>query len=225
MKCPYCIVEIQENFENHWLGDNPADEKNSFGINYMYCPYKKCKKLIIKLSEGETQYTANYIGYSDDFDLGIIYPLSTNRSPAPPEVDEKFAKDYREAAAVLDISANASAALSRRCLQNVLREKADLEKHSNNLNTEIQAVLDSGKLPSYLSQSLDAIRNIGNFAAHPNKSKATGEIVDVEPGEAEWSLELLEQLFDFYFVQPAKAQEQLSKLNSKLAEIGKPPTK
>jgi hypothetical protein len=33
---------------------------------------------------------------------------------------------------------------------------------------------------------LDAIRTIGNFAAHPIKSTSSGEIVDVEPGEAEW---------------------------------------
>jgi hypothetical protein len=30
------------------------------------------------------------------------------------------------------------------------------------------------------------IRNFGNFAAHPNENKATLEIIDVEPHEAEW---------------------------------------
>ncbi len=39
---------------------------------------------------------------------------------------------------------------------------------------------------------IDAVRVIGNFAAHPIKSKSTGEIVDVEPGEAEWNLNTLE---------------------------------
>ncbi len=65
------------------------------------------------------------------------------------------------------------------------------------LYEEIQQVLDKGRLPSHLADSIDAIRNVGNFAAHPIKSQHTGDIVDVEPGEAEWNLDTLELLFDF----------------------------
>ncbi len=72
---------------------------------------------------------------------------------------------------------------------------------------------------------LDAVRNIGNFAAHPLKSQSTGEIVEVEPGEAEWNLEVLEMLFDFYYVQPAHAQKRRDELKKKLADAGKPPMK
>jgi len=39
---------------------------------------------------------------------------------------------------------------------------------------QIQEVLDSGKLPSNLAENIDAIRTIGNFAAHPIKSKIQG---------------------------------------------------
>jgi hypothetical protein len=86
-------------------------------------------------------------------------------------------------------------------------------------------VLDNRQLPSALSESIDAIRNIGNFAAHPLKSKSTGEIVDVEPGEAEWNLDVLESLFDFYYVQPAVLKRKREALNAKLAATGKPPMK
>ena len=55
---------------------------------------------------------------------------------------------------------------------------------------------------------LDAVRNIGNFAAHPIKSLGSGEIMDVEPGEAEWSLDVLKELFGFYFVRPAAHPEE-----------------
>jgi hypothetical protein len=68
---------------------------------------------------------------------------------------------------------------------------------------EIQTIIDSGKVPSYISEGLHAVRVIGNFAAHSIKSTSTGEIVDVEEGEAEWNFDVLESLFDFYFVQPA----------------------
>jgi hypothetical protein len=135
----------------------------------------------------------------------------------------EFSTDYREACLVLPDSEKASAALSRRCLQHLMRENAGIKK--DDLAREIQQVLDSKQLPTHVADDLDAIRNIGNFAAHPLKAKNTGEIVDVEPHEAEWLLNLLEQLFDFYFVQPARAKARRDALNTKLTGMGKPPMK
>ena len=80
-------------------------------------------------------------------------------------------------------------------------------------------------LPSEIAANVDAIRHIGNFAAHPMKSKASGEIVEVEEGEAEWLLDVLEELFDFYYVGPAQAAARRDALNKKLASLGKPPLK
>jgi Domain of unknown function (DUF4145) len=93
------------------------------------------------------------------------------------------------------------------------------------LAIEIKEVLNSKKLPTSLADAIDAIRNFGNFAAHPLKLKVTGQIVDVEPGEAQWCLDVLEMLFDFYFVQPAEIQRRKKALNQKLANLGKPPMK
>ncbi len=152
-----------------------------------------------------------------------IRPKATNRSPVPPEVTEEFASDYKEACQVFADSPKASAALSRRALQHILREKAGIKK--GDLADEIQRTIDSGKLPSHLIESLDAIRNIGNFAAHPIKSKSSGEIVDVEPGEAEWNLDVIESLFDFFFVQPEIIRKKRAALNKKLNDAGKPPMK
>jgi hypothetical protein len=153
----------------------------------------------------------------------IVYPRVTARAPLSPDVPKGFAEDYLEACAVLDDSPKASAALSRRCLQHLLREKAGTKKRD--LADQIQEVLDASVLPSYLADDLDAVRNIGNFAAHPTKSTASGEILDVEPGEAEWGLSILEGLFDFYFVGPAFQKRKRDELNTKLKEAGKPPLK
>jgi hypothetical protein len=134
-----------------------------------------------------------------------------------------FADDYKEACLVLSDSPKASGALSRRCLQNLLREVAKVKP--GNLADEIQQAVDSGGLPSSLVDSIDAIRNIGNFAAHPMKSQKSGEIMPVEPGEAEWNLDVLESLFDFYFVQPEVIRKKREALNKKLQDAGKPPMK
>jgi hypothetical protein len=62
-------------------------------------------------------------------------------------------------------------------------------------------------------QQLHYVREIGNFAAHPSKDNKTGEIIDVEPGEAEFSLNVIEDLFDFYFVAPERLKQRRAAIN------------
>jgi hypothetical protein len=153
----------------------------------------------------------------------MVWPKGISRAPIPPEVPPEIMEDYKEACLVLGDSTKASTALSRRCLQNLLRQAAGV-KHGN-LNDEIQQVIDSRKLPTTIAENIDAVRHIGNFGTHPIKSTSTGEIVPVQPDEAEWNLDVLESLFDFYFVQPARAKVKRDALNKKLTDAGKPPLK
>lgn len=103
----------------------------------------------------------------------------------------------------------------------VLIEKAAVEE--KDLYNQIQEVLDRNLLPSHLAEALDAVRAIGNFAAHPIKSQSSGGVVEVEPGEAEWNLETLEGLFDYYFVQPEILRKKREVLDAKLKDAGKAP--
>lgn len=150
----------------------------------------------------------------------LVWPKGVSRAPIPPEVPPGIAGDYEEACLVLSDSPKASAALSRRCLQAILRDKAGTTK--KDLNDQIEEVIQAAKIPTHIADGLHAVRNIGNFAAHPMKSTTTGVIIDVEPGEAEWNLDVLELLFDFYFVQPAVAAKRKAELNKKLKAAGKP---
>ena len=154
------------------------------------------------------------------------YPRGGQFPPPPPQVPEKIASDYSEANEVLPISAKAAAALARRCLQSILASQGykgrDLVKQVEDVLTET----DTAKsLPSALRENIDAIRNFGNFSAHPITDQTTLQIVDVEEGEAEWCLELLIDMFDHYYVAPAKAAERRAALGKKLAAAGKPPMK
>ncbi|HWY51658.1 MAG TPA: DUF4145 domain-containing protein [Chthoniobacterales bacterium] len=169
------------------------------------------------------QYYRNSNDLGTELTSRLVRPKVAGRAPLPTDVPKKYREDYDEACLVLPDSAKASAALSRRCLQLILRDEAKVKPQD--LSKEIQELLDRGSLPSHIAESLDAIRNIGNFAAHPIKSTATGEIVPVEPGEAEWNLDVLESLFDFYFVAPAVTKARKIALNKKLTDAGKPPLK
>ncbi len=222
MKCPHCAVEVNPNYNEEYIG---RDSDGYWSIESMNCPNKNCQKLIIRLASGEkrTNHHMNIIGTykrtSDEF----IRPLTSTRPPIPTEVEPQFIGDYKEACLIQTLSPKASAALSRRCLQSILREKAGIKK--GDLAKEIDQIIASNSLPSHLSKSIDAVRQIGNFAAHPIKSTSTGEIVEVEEGEAEWLLDVIESLFDFYFVQPAVLQAKKDALNQKLIDAGKPPMK
>jgi hypothetical protein len=149
----------------------------------------------------------------------MVRPKGVSRAPVPPEVPPAIVEDYKEACLVLADSPKASAALSRRCLQLLLRSAAGVK--NGDLSNEIQQVLDSNALPAALANSIDAIRVVGNFAAHPIKSSSTGEVVPVELHEAEWNLDVLESLFEFYFVLPARIQAKRDALNKKAGDAGK----
>jgi hypothetical protein len=151
-------------------------------------------------------------------------PLRKSLRPvAHPDVPAKFSCDYNEACEVLPVSAKSSAALSRRCLQHLLRDHVNTKK--KDLADQIDEVLRSNVLPSHLAELLDAIRVVGNFAAHPLKNSSTGEIVEVEVGEAEVILDTLVGLFDFFFVAPRRTADWKAALNEKLVAAGKPPVK
>jgi len=215
LKCPHC----RESFTDIWQEQNLGTDKfSSWWFRYVKCP--ACMNYIFFLRRSFMAQRGTRMERVDT--LFMVWPKAPARL-VPVEVPAELANDFREACLVMADSAKASAALSRRCLQRLLREEASVK--SRDLANEIQQVLNAKSLPSYLAEALDTVRNIGNFAAHPIKSKRTGEIIDVEPGEAEWLLDTLEGLFDFYFVQPATFKKKKDALNKKLSRAGKPPMK
>ena len=220
MKCPHCRVEFHDNPETTTID---VDADGGWILVKRDCP--ACKRMILTLVNGPPIYDQfrNFTNIEKASKIFLIHPKGISRPPCPSEVPKEFADDYIEACLVISDSPKASAALSRRCLQNILREVAKV-KH-NNLDKEIQEVIDNNALPSHILGVIDAVRNIGNFAAHPLKSKKTGEIFPIEPMEAEWNLDVLEALFDFYFVQPAIVIKKKNALNKKLKEAGKKPMK
>jgi hypothetical protein len=73
--------------------------------------------------------------------------------------------------------------------------------------------------------TLDTIRNFGNFSAHHITDQTTLQVIDVEDYEAEYCLDILDAVFDHYYVKPAEALRKKAALNAKLAAAKKPPTK
>jgi hypothetical protein len=217
MKCPHCAVGIHEALdEKHVFGTSSGRFTDDWYVLHQLC--SECLEPIIFL---ECRKLFNPSGAIADSCRFLVFPRAALQRPVPAQVPDPYRQDFVEACEVLSLSPKASAALSRRNLQAIIRDIAGVK--GKDLNVEIQLVNDSGKVPTHISEGLHAVRQIGNFAAHPIKSTSTGEIVDVEEGEAEWNLDVLESLFDFYFVQPVIAAKRKAELNKKLKDAGKPP--
>lgn len=222
---PFSWVRYLRNYketDNEWIFNARANQEySSIRLSASRCPRPQCAQLVV-----EAIYEDIKIGGSRQSRDGteglsyLVYPRSASRKPVPQDVPGSIAEDYREACLVLEMSPQASAALSRRCLQALLREKGHLQK---DLINQIKDALPT--LPSEIGNVLDAVRIIGNFAAHSTKSTSSGEILAVEPGEAEWSLEVLETLFEHYYEMPSHIDTRLEALNKKLKDAGKPPIK
>ncbi|MCC8954113.1 DUF4145 domain-containing protein [Bradyrhizobium sp. Pear77] len=219
MKCPHCGIDFHDVWQLTWLSrDSQAlsDSEGTWISRNAVC--SRCARPTIELGQASRS--------PDDVVWRQVHPIGAKRGPVPAEVPASIAQDYIEACNVLPISAKASAALSRRCLQHMLRAHGYTAK---DLAREIDLLLNESDplkaLPLRLRETIDAIRNFGNFAAHPNQDKATLEIIDVEPHEAEWCLETIEELFEHFYVGPAVAAAKKAALNAKLASGGKPAAK
>ncbi len=220
MKCPHCLVEFHPAPEDGYIN---TDNQGHWYYQTEICP--SCKKAVIFLLFVDKKRMSNpHISLTENkflIEKTIqVYPKGISRAPCPLEVDEIFSVEYEEACLVIQDSPKASAALSRRCLQSLLREKVGVQK--DNLEKEINEAIEKERYPSYIAGLLHALRQVGNFSAHPQKNTSTGEIIEVEPGEAELCLDILESLFDFHFVLPSKIASQKEKINEKLEKAGKP---
>lgn len=229
MKCPHCQTACYPQEQNTYIGRvGEIDGKTCFWSVATYaCP--ECRRPVLTLIESRLEPDtipntgpAVFRHPEKHTRRSLLVPRGSVHPPAPLEVPADIASDFNEACLVLADSPKASAALSRRCLENLLQERGVSSK--SNLDGAIKDALEK-PLPSHIVHDLDAVRNIGMFAAHPKKSTSSGEILDVEPGEAEWNLDVLEALFDYYYVQPARSSKKRAVLNAKLAEVGKPPLK
>lgn len=77
-------------------------------------------------------------------------------------------------------------------------------------------------IPTSLRETVDAIRNFGNFSAHPINDVTALQIIEVEEHEAEWCLDILDEMFDHFYVRPAQAAAKKAALNAKLTSANKP---
>ena len=85
---------------------------------------------------------------------------------------------------------------------------------------ELRRQVDSGRAPRGVEaeaiEAIDAVRTVGNIGAHMERD--IDVIVDVDEGEAQALIELIEMLFDEWYVARHQRQEKLARVQKIAAE-------
>ena len=204
MECPHCRAELTAKPHVFALG---IDQDGTWQVSNTRCPV--CDHLVVSLctKEGCT-YPA--------------WPASTTRARLSEDVPAEYADDYHTAAQIIFYSPEASAALSRRSLHRFLADK--VRAGHGGLADQIRQAGLAPELPAYLKQALAKLAAIAKLEPDSLKSRNPEALSGVEPGEAEWILDLLQSLYDLYFVEPARMQRKQDALEESIAppESGEP---
>jgi len=218
MHCPHCSTIIHFHGEHHvYRMTGNSGSPSGYELTEGFCP--SCNQLIVHMSIGEYRWIEDQGEITNVVEEQFLYPKFLKRA-LDAAIPQKYGQMFNEAVAVLSASPRASAALSRRLLQQLLREEFKIVLGENaNLDLELKEFYKLPEVPGHIKNVVDEIRQIGNWAAHPLKYKSTGDIVDVEPQEAEWLLDILEDILDMRFVQPNVEKERLAKYDQKRKDI------
>jgi len=96
----------------------------------------------------------------------------------------------------------------------ILKKKHGIKKPD--LKQEIQELKKSSKYPLDLIELFDNIRHYGKFAAHATTDQISGEIIEIDPGEADSLLDILEEMFNYDYERKRRITERNKKLQDKL---------
>lgn len=209
-KCPYCnsiFPLTNDTFRQYFpcfdgyngrisLAQNGLIyNESTLQINFYLCP--ECK-----------QYTITAEGKGDALpDSKVkIFPNSSAMQ-FPNYIPESIRNDYQEACAIVDLSPKASATLSRRCLQNMIRDFWKITKPT--LFKEIEAL--DAVIPATQKKVLHSLRQIGNIGAHPETDVNT--IIDINIQDASALIKVIEFFIDKWYIDRYEQEQLFNEIN------------
>lgn len=202
-RCPYCsmvmsispLTKVEQTPSFLYSStlhktDDPEGE-SCVKITFYHCP--NCH---------EYSVFAQGVGHSVR-DIGTVNIRPISQAKRFPEyIPLSIRQDYIEACSIVSLSPKASATLSRRCLQGMIRDFWGISK--SRLIDEIDSLKE--KVPAQQWRVIDGLRRIGNIGAHMEKDINT--IIDIDPNEADKLIKLIELLIEQWYIN-RHAQEQL----------------
>jgi hypothetical protein len=197
------------------------DLQNAFRISSFWtsCPNPACMQTECRVSirKGSAiKHPNGSLSIEDEQLVSNIQHFPQNYSkPLPDYIPLEIRKSYQEACAILELSPKASAAMSRRCLQGMVRNFWKIPKAKlGNLGAEISYIKDA--IPEATVTDIINVRKIGDIGAHMDKNIDFS--IDLSPGESQILIELLETLFEDWYILRHQKELRRTNMNRMVAE-------
>jgi hypothetical protein len=208
--CPNCNKELTVSDEDRRvsfadLALPNADGPRRLVSKFVVCPNPDCRKFSVITSlhylevNGKRTYTGKHIK------TWALVPPSRARS-FPTAIPHQILQDYHEACLTLELSPKVAAALARRCLSSMLRDYWQVQPGS--LGDEFRQI--RGTADPLTWDTIESIRRRGMIGAHMESEGA--EILDVDPGEAELLIDLVETLIEDWYVTREERRKRLTEI-------------
>jgi hypothetical protein len=225
-QCPFCnqhqvVTEntLYSSFNKLHLG-KPKIGNAGVLILAVRCANPSCNELTLNVTLASAVYQDHDWVQSEEIQQWRLRPDSVAK-PQPEYIPLPLREDYYEACLVRDKSPKSSATLARRCLQGMIRDFCGISKRRLiDEIIELRKQVEQGSAPKGVEaetiEAIDAIRAVGNIGAHMESDISL--IVDVDPGEAQALIELVEMLFEEWYVAKFVRDQKLARVKRIAAE-------
>jgi hypothetical protein len=177
-------------------------------LQWLRCQNAECHEIVVQATRVEAGKAETWLAVPKRKALPVVSSL----------VVDPLRSDYYEACTILDDSPRMSSVLSRHILADLLRIYAHIENYG--LANRIDAFIADTKHPSRLRANLHYLREIADFSAH-TQTDQDDEIINVTLEEAQWTLKIVADLFDYFIVAPKKDEELRTAFDKKIEAAGR----
>ena len=146
--------------------------------------------------------------FKKNMEWQLMPEASYKNFPSTIPIPKSIIQDYQEACKILQLSPKASATLSRRCLQGMIRDFWKISKPT--LCEEIQAIEKDVQITIW--KAIDKVRKYGNIGAHTQKN--VNEIIDITKEESSKLIWLIEFLIDNWYIRKHEEEQKLEEINT-----------
>jgi len=216
-RCPFCDHTATITTSNFHSFYSRFDNGNRFGDAsvkgaVIVCPNSDCREFTLNVDVMQLEWDGGGFTEIEQLDSWSLRPESAARV-FPNYIPAPMLQDYVEACLVVSKSPKSSATLARRCLQGMIRDFWQI-KGKKNLFEEIDALEE--KIEPETWDAIDALRKIGNIGAHMEKD--INLIIDVDLDEASLLIQLIETLFEDWYIRRHERGQRMSRIKALAAE-------
>jgi hypothetical protein len=208
--CPFCgklttVTDERRSRAGHPLQVVTAEGFYIIVTTFRVCPNPKCRHFSLLADLFKAEWKQGALSPTEPVKNWALVPPSAAKT-FPDYVPAVIRLDYEEACSIVSSSPKASATLSRRCLQGMIRDYWGIQKAT--LSAEIGEL--EPKIDPLTWKAIDSVRKIGNIGAHMEKD--VNVIIDVEPDEAAKLIWLIELLMSEWYIHRHERGEKLREL-------------